>query len=68
MVLRAIVVSHWTVDDAASARLMVGFHRGLAAGADPVAALNAAARELRAEDARYEHPAYWAPFVIQLRP
>jgi CHAT domain-containing protein/tetratricopeptide (TPR) repeat protein len=61
----AIVVSRWTVDDAASARLMVAFHEGLRDGVDPVHALAGARRELAA---RKEHPAYWAPFVIVLSP
>jgi CHAT domain-containing protein len=61
----AVVVSHWVVDDAAAARLMIAFHERLRAGDDPVAALAAARRELAG---RHPHPAYWAPFVVLLRP
>ncbi|HKQ59882.1 MAG TPA: CHAT domain-containing protein, partial [Candidatus Polarisedimenticolaceae bacterium] len=61
----AVVVSLWTVDDASAAKLMLAFHGHLRDGAEPVAALAAASRELaRAR----RHPAYWAPFVVVLRP
>lgn len=63
-----IVVSHWTVDDVSAARLMVGFHRKLSEGADPVRALAAASRELASTSTEYRHPMHWAPFVIVLRP
>ncbi|MCP3981561.1 MAG: CHAT domain-containing protein [bacterium] len=62
---RGIVVSQWTVDDVASARLMIEFHRRLRDGAEPVGALAGAQRELRAT---YPHPRFWAPFSVVLRP
>lgn len=65
---RGIVVSHWTVDDASAARLMIAFHRKLADGTDPVRALALASRELAASSTEYAHPMHWAPFVIVLRP
>ena len=63
-----IVVSHWTVDDASAARLMVAFHRHLAEGVEPVRALALASRELKASSPEYRHPMHWAPFVIVVRP
>lgn len=61
----AIVVSHWTVDDTSTARLMIEFHRRLAAGDDPIEALAAAKRERIAAG---EPPSRWAPFEIVVRP
>ncbi len=63
-----VVASHWTVDDASSARIMVAFHRRLADGDDPVRALSLASREIRKASPEYAHPRHWAPFVIVLRP
>lgn len=59
---RAVVASLWAVDDAATARLMTAFYRGLAE-TDAAAALQAAQLELLADE-RYRHPYYWAPFVL----
>lgn len=61
----AVVTSLWGVDDAVSARLMVAFHRRLEEGADPVAALAGARREIAEKEG---DPTLWAPFVIVLRP
>jgi len=61
---RRLLVSFWTVDDRASARLMPAFHRHLAAGEDATEALRAAQAELRA-DARFRDPYYWAGYAIQ---
>jgi CHAT domain-containing protein len=60
-----VLVSLWSVEDSATAELMTAFHRGLRDGLDPVAALSGAQRRVAAE--RF-HPAYWAPFVLVLRP
>ena len=61
----AVLVSQWNVDDQASARLMVSFHRHLQKNGDPVSAIASARREMAAETG---HPASWAPFVLVLRP
>jgi CHAT domain-containing protein len=53
------------VEDRSTAELMVAFHRGLKDGAAPTRALAGAQRVLRAAS---RHPAYWAPFVVILRP
>jgi len=57
------VVSQWKAQSAATARLMVEFHRQLAAGSSKPEALRRAQLMLR-RDRRYRHPFYWAPFVV----
>jgi CHAT domain-containing protein len=60
-----VVASLWKVEDAATAKLMESFYRGLyARKLSPPAALRAAQNELRA-DARWRSPYYWAGFVIE---
>ncbi len=62
---RSVVVSLWKVDDESTARLMGRLYRQLAAGLSPAAALAEARKALRAEaGGRFEHPFYWAPFVL----
>jgi CHAT domain-containing protein len=60
-----VVVSLWTVDDEATARLMQSFyHHMVEEGLPPAAALRQAQLELlRDPDTR--HPFFWAPFVLQ---
>lgn len=62
---RAVVASHWSVDDADSARLMIELHRRLLAGDDPITALAAAQRTLRAVE---PDPARWAPHGVIVSP
>lgn len=57
----SLVVSLWTVNDPATAKLMTAFYRKLRAGLTIRAALRAAALEIKSS---YEHPYYWAPFVL----
>lgn len=57
------VVSQWKVASVSTARLMIHFHRRLRDGAKPAEALRAAMLELR-RDPRWQHPFYWAPFVV----
>ncbi len=62
---RSIGASLWAVEDDAAALLMTTWHTRLKAGDDPVDALAAA----RTATARlYPHPAWWAPFVLTIRP
>jgi len=61
----AVAASLWSVEDESTAELMAAFHRRLRAGDDAVAALTAARREVAA---RRPHPAWWAPFVLVVRP
>ncbi|HEY0142403.1 MAG TPA: CHAT domain-containing protein [Thermoanaerobaculia bacterium] len=60
---RTTVVSQWKAQSAATADLMVEFHRQLVNGASKPEALHRAQLRLR-KDPRYAHPFYWAPFVV----
>jgi len=62
---KGITASLWNVEDSSTADLMVAFHRNLEAGHDPVRSMAQAQRELSATNA---HPAFWAPFIVILRP
>jgi tetratricopeptide (TPR) repeat protein len=57
----AVVASLWTVSDESTARLMERFYAGLRGGAAPAVALRAAMQTLRNQ---YDHPYFWAPFVV----
>jgi CHAT domain-containing protein len=60
-----VVVSLWSVSDAASAELMTRFYRGmLKDGLRPAAALRAAQVSLINEK-RWAQPFYWAAFTLQ---
>ena len=59
----AQVVSQWSVDDAATAKLMGNFYAELKRGKSKDAALRAAALSLL-HDGRHAHPFYWAPFLL----
>jgi CHAT domain-containing protein len=60
-----VVASLWDIDDEASRRLAVGFHRMLRAGEDFGAALRKAQLELlSAEDESLHSPAAWAAFEV----
>lgn len=61
---RSVLVSQWSVDDEATLELMEAFYRAYLGGADRATALQQAQRELRALSPRFEHPRYWAPFVL----
>ena len=56
-----IVLSLWTVNDEATARLMTGMYRGLQRGLSVSASLNAERSKMIEEGI---HPYFWAPFVI----
>jgi CHAT domain-containing protein/tetratricopeptide (TPR) repeat protein len=57
----ALLVSLWTVDDDATASLMIEFYSRLQAGARPAAALRHAQCRLLEDK---PHPYFWAPFVL----
>ena len=58
---RALVVSHWSVDSAATVRLMTGLFS--ASAASEAEALQQAQRSLQ-QSADWAHPYFWAPFTI----
>lgn len=60
-----VLVSLWSVDDEATARLMVNFYQKmLQQGLTPAAALRSAQIELW-EQQRWQAPFYWAAFTLQ---
>ena len=61
---RRVVVSHWDVDDEATAELMVRFYTGMRRdGLTPAAALRAAELSMLG-DAAWSAPAHWAAFSL----
>ncbi len=61
---RRVVVSHWSVQDRATAELMARFYRGLfAERLPPAAALRAAQLSIRGED-KWSAPYFWAGFSL----
>jgi CHAT domain-containing protein len=60
-----VIVSLWSVSDRATASLMGRLYREmLRDGRTPAASLRAAQLALRS-DARWQHPYYWAAFIVQ---
>ena len=60
-----VIASLWAVEDAATAELMARFYREMIVnGLKPAAALRAAQLDL-SKVKRYNHPYYWAGFVLQ---
>jgi CHAT domain-containing protein len=57
------VVSQWKVESSSTTELMLEFHRNLKAGASKSDAMRRAALKLMA-DKRYNHPFYWAAFIV----
>lgn len=60
-----LLLSLWTVDDAATAELMAAFYKQLLAGKTPSAALRCA--QLQQLETN-PHPFFWSPFMIVGRP
>jgi len=60
---RAVLVSQWSVSDEATLALMTAFYRWYIESDDKALALQRATQELRSVPA-YNHPRFWAPFVI----
>lgn len=59
------VVSQWAVDDASTAEMMGRFYENLTVRKMGKAqALKEAEKWLRGKNAKYQHPYYWAPFVL----
>lgn len=58
---RSAMVSLWSVDDESTTAFMIYFYGKLQEGLSPAAALRETSREMRGI---YEHPAYWAAFIL----
>ncbi|MDQ1707397.1 MAG: hypothetical protein QOJ88_608 [Pyrinomonadaceae bacterium] len=57
----SLLISLWTVDDDATAQLMIAFYRAFLSGESPAAALRRAQMEMLEA---HPHPFFWAPFVL----
>jgi CHAT domain-containing protein len=60
----SIIVSQWKADDEATAKLMVDFYTQLRSGACLIHALHSAQLRTRRLSPKWDHPYYWAPFVL----
>jgi len=60
---RSAVATLWYVNDEAASALVSAFYDELGKGAPKAAALRNAQRRLLAEP-RFQHPLYWAPFIL----
>jgi len=60
---RSALASLWFVNDQSTALLIGEFYRQLATGRNKAEALRGA-QLFAINDARYAHPAYWAPFLL----
>jgi CHAT domain-containing protein len=60
---RSLIVSLWTVDDYSTASLMTAFYSNYRAKFDKAQALSQAMTHIR-EQEKWQHPYYWAPFVL----
>ncbi|NJN18424.1 MAG: CHAT domain-containing protein, partial [Oscillochloris sp.] len=60
----ALLLSHWQVEDHATAELMRTFYRHLIGGAAKDTALQATQRTMIAGQSGHAHPYYWAPFFL----
>ncbi len=56
-------MSQWKVADEGTAELMKRFYTGLKGGKAKGAALREASLSML-KNARYQHPFYWAPFIL----
>ncbi|MBI3951458.1 MAG: CHAT domain-containing protein [Acidobacteria bacterium] len=59
----AVIISLWDADDSSTAEFMKAFYQRLRAGQSLQAALREAKLQLR-QQAPYQHPTYWARFVL----
>jgi len=57
------VLSQWKVESDSTSRLMVAFHQNRKNGLDDAEALRRAALLIR-KNAAYQHPFYWAAFIL----
>jgi CHAT domain-containing protein len=60
---RSTMATQWRVSSPATADLMIGFYRILGDGRAAAMALRTAQRQL-IRGTRYQHPFYWAAFVL----
>jgi CHAT domain-containing protein/tetratricopeptide (TPR) repeat protein len=61
---RSLLVSLWSVSDAAASELVVDFYRQLLAGQPKPRALREAKLSAMARNPEYAKPYFWAPFIL----
>jgi CHAT domain-containing protein len=61
---KSALASLWQINDESTSRLIAEFYRQLANEGNGKAAALRGAQLLLMNDARYGHPAYWAPFLL----
>ena len=59
----ATLISQWKIQSDSTSALMIEFHRNRKHGLSDAQALRAASLAIRRNPA-YQHPFYWAPFVL----
>ena len=59
----ATVISQWAVQSDSTTDLMISFHRYRRSGLSDAEALRSASLDIRGKPG-YEHPFYWAPFIV----
>lgn len=64
---QTVIKSLWAVNEASTAELMVDFHRNFTQGYSASMSLTLAKRKLK-QNPKYEHPYYWAGFVLEGNP
>ena len=60
---RAVLSTLWSIDDDATQELMTRFYRQYLATGTPQRALRRVQRDMLVDE-RWQHPFYWAPFVM----
>ena len=63
-----VVASFWTVDSFPTSDLMKEFYASLANGEGTAQALRRAQQQIRNRNPAWNHPYYWAGFVLQGEP
>ncbi len=61
---KSVLMSMWSVDEEASVDLVATFFRLLSAGESKLEALRGARRKIRADHPDYQHPFFWASFIL----
>ncbi|HXV60314.1 MAG TPA: CHAT domain-containing tetratricopeptide repeat protein [Vicinamibacteria bacterium] len=64
---RSVVATHWRIDDAATGRIMVAFHRNVLGGSAKDEALRKAMEETHSQGSK-RHPYYWAAYFLSGAP
>jgi CHAT domain-containing protein len=59
---KSVLMSLWSVSETSSVKLVESFFKHLKEGKSKLEALRLARKEIR--DAGYDHPFFWAPFIL----